>query len=196
MREVGIPYGYRGSDDSLIQHRERLFRYAEKAGQFATGGKGLFLFGRLGRGKSRAMARVAELAVAFSWDGGDGDDGDTRLRARFVRAGKLIALLAESKPDEETRDAVRDFERCHLLCVDDIGSTYEHEWPVSRFADLVEARHSEHDPTCFTSNLFPREISQRRMWERIAERLNEDCYRFEFTGPNLRTPPDPEELLR
>lgn len=145
----------------------------------ARGGRGTYLWGEPGTGKTYAACCCARLFV---------EDG---ARARKVTAKRLLDEIKESwdARDHRDPDAMRYFERLDLLVLDDLGTERPTPWAVEELTRLIDTRAEEGLPTVVTSNW--RIGALRDMWggmegKRIASRLAGACEPVEVAGPDRR----------
>lgn len=142
----------------------------------ARDGRGTYLHGMPGRGKTYAAAAAVRIAVR---------DG---LTAKLVTAkGLLDAIKAEWDGGE--RGALERAERYDLLALDDLGVERPTEWAMETLTGLIDARVAAGLPIIVTSNYSLGELRDR--WGgmpgmRIASRLGGACERIEMTGPDRR----------
>ena len=142
----------------------------------AVDGRGTYLYGMPGRGKTYAAACAVKFAV---WN---------RMSAKLVTAkGLLDAIKAEWDGGE--RGALERAERYELLALDDLGVERPTEWAMETLTGLIDARVAAGRPTIVTSNYSLGELRDR--WGgmpgmRLASRLGGACERIEMTGPDRR----------
>lgn len=142
----------------------------------AVDGRGTYLYGMPGRGKTYAAACAVKLAV---WQ---------RMSAKLITVkGLLDAIKAEWDGDE--RGALLRAERYDLLALDDLGVERPTEWAMETLTGLIDARVSAGLPTIVTSNYSLGELRDR--WGgmpgmRLASRLGGACERVEMAGPDRR----------
>lgn len=148
----------------------------EEAYRRAMDGRGTYLWGLPGRGKTYAAAAAVRLAVR---------DG---LTAKLVTAkGLLDAIKAEWDGGE--RGALERAERYDLLALDDLGVERPTEWAMETLTGLIDARVAAGLPIIVTSNYSLGELRDR--WGgmpgmRIASRLGGACERIEMAGSDRR----------
>ncbi len=144
----------------------------------ARGGRGAYLWGPPGTGKTYAACCAARLAAL----GG--------LGARKVTAK---VLLDEVREEFDRRDgdrcAATNAARVGLLVLDDLGAERPTEWAMEELVRLVDARCAAGLPTVFTSNL--RLGALRDRWGgdqgmRLASRVAGSCDIVEVAGPDRR----------
>lgn len=198
-----MPPRYREINPELLKHSADLEHYCQIVVAGGADGEGLYVCGPVGTGKSRAMAWVAmrcyQLGKAnpvewLNWDGlVKGEDGiyspgkisepiERHIGAYFVTAGQLASEVFQ----RDGRPSIERAHRCELLLIDDVGAVTENAPIASALAEIVEARYTKVLPTCFATNLYPKDLAERPGWERVADRLVETCQVLEFGGASMR----------
>lgn len=142
----------------------------------ALAGRGTYLWGEPGTGKTYAAACAVRL-----WVEGGGS-------ARLVSAKGLLDEVREGW-DTGDRSALARAKRVGLLALDDLGAEQRSPWSMATLEDLVDARASAGLPTVVTSNLRIGRL--RDLWggvegKRIASRLGGACDAREVSGPDRR----------
>ncbi|MEU9470480.1 ATP-binding protein [Streptomyces avermitilis] len=180
-----IPFHYRAAiaDSPEIQTwlqelvAEARETQAERGAPVAsvTRGRSLLLLGATGTGKThQAYGAIRELAI-------------TGVAATWVvttAADMYAALRPRHGIDSEAE--FRHYRNASVLLVDDLGA----ERKPTEFTEeinfrLINWRYENHLPTLITSNLVPKEISER-LGDRVTSRLIEMCQRVVFKGPDRR----------
>jgi DNA replication protein DnaC len=129
---------------------------------------GLYVYGRVGSGKTFLAACVANALLADGWS------------AAFMTVGEMLGLLRRAAGAENRDDAanagywdragggelLRRFKRAPLLVMDDMGKEKPTEWAVGSLYEIIDARYSNMLPTVITTNYSPDELQ---------ERLSADC---------------------
>ena len=142
----------------------------------ALDGRGTYLWGLPGRGKTYAAAAAVRLAV------------ERGKRAKLVTAkGLLDAVKAEFDGGE--RGTLERASWCDLLALDDLGVERPTEWAMETLTGLIDARVSTGLPTIVTSNYSLGELRDR--WGgmpgmRLASRIAGSCERVELRGDDRR----------
>jgi DNA replication protein DnaC len=140
-----------------------------------THGRSLLLLGPTGTGKThQAYGAIRELAV-------------TGVAATWVvttAADMYAALRPRHGIDSEAE--FRRYRNASVLLLDDLGA----ERKPTEFTEevnfrLINWRYEHQLPTLITSNLVPKEISER-LGDRVTSRLIEMCQRVVFKGPDRR----------
>lgn len=166
VRKAGLRGVYAEAECDL---GERVYRLAAE-------GRGCFLFGPCGTGKTYAAAHAVR---------------------RFALAGRKAKLVTASRLLRDARDGLEGGDRdvlaraglYDLLALDDFGAEKRTEWGMEQLEQLVDERYMRGLPTVVTSNRSLGGI--RDMWggiegQRIASRLAGCCDRIEVGGDDRR----------
>ncbi len=139
-------------------------------------GKGLFLIGEVGRGKTR-LATIIALEV---------------LRQDYsVRYSSTVDLLERIKGEFGTSNAGNTL-GCYLdadlAVLDDIGKEHRTEWAESTIFQIINDRYEQTRPLIITSNLGIDDLRKHYQWagDAIVSRLFESCQGVLLTGPDRR----------
>lgn len=147
---------------------------AEWARRLAEGdGRNLVLTGPVGAGKTWAVWKAAETAVAAGYEGG----------VIITTAGRLRRAVAPATADP------REFARCcttGLLAIDDLSAFGLSEWDLDHLGELADARWSAQLPTVVTSN---KTDLQSLLGPRISSRIAHNALVVEMDGPDRRRQP-------
>ena len=169
LRKAGLAGAYASAD---CEEGRRVYGLVER-------GRGAYLWGAPGRGKTYVAACAVRLRVEA-----DGRSGTAKL----VTAKRLLDDIRDGY-DGGDRRALERAERYGLLALDDLGAERPTEWAVETLTRLIDARTTRGLPTIVTSNL---KLSELRSafggisGARVASRLAGACERIEFTGPDRR----------
>lgn len=166
LLKAGLLGDYARADSELGRRAYRL----------VMAGRGTYLWGGPGRGKTHAAACAVRMAV------------ESGTRARLVTAARLLSDVRDGY-DGGDRRALERAERVRLLALDDLGAERPTDWAIETLTRLIDARTSAGLPTIVTSNHSIGEI--RKLWggtsgARIASRLAGACQCIEVTGPDRR----------
>lgn len=139
-------------------------------------GRGTYLHGLPGRGKTYAAAACARLAVLHAY------------KTRLVTAKALLDQV-KAEYDGRERDALKRAERYDLLVLDDLGMERPTEWAMETISGLIDARVADGRPTVITSNYSLGELRER--WggmegARLVSRIAGACERVEVKGADRR----------
>lgn len=148
----------------------------EDAYRRARDGRGTYLWGLPGRGKTYAAAAAVRMAVMAGWD------------ARLVTAKALLDAV-KAEWDGGEKGTIHRAERYRLLALDDLGVERPTEWAMETITGLIDARVASGLPTIVTSNFSLGELRDR--WGgmpgmRIASRLGGACERIQMGGVDRR----------
>lgn len=170
LRKAGLRGCYMHAESDV---GERVCRLVDQ-------GRGAYLWGEPGRGKTYAAAHAVRVAVER---GGAGS-----ASAKLLSAKQLLDSIRDGFNGGD-RDALRRAERVPLLALDDLGAERPTDWAIETLTGLIDARTAEGLPTIVTSNYSLGQL--REVWggvpgARIASRLGGACERIEVTGPDRR----------
>lgn len=194
---IGVPERYRDCDPEKLQHRAELDEYVRRLVDGEHDGRGLFLYGPFGTGKSRALGYVAacayeeaaaqvEVWMRDPFTGERLPGAHRELDVLFCGTGDVVdALICRE------HEVLEDIRECEFLCLDDLGATYEAPWMHSWFTEMFEYRYARRLPIAATSNLTPKQLGNMPEWSRVADRLREAMWCLGFEGPTQRTRPEP-----
>ncbi len=176
--------------DLLAKRRESSLRKAGLRGNYAHAdspegqacferfkqGRGTYLYGAPGRGKTWAAACCVRLAVAQG------------RKCKLMTAKALLDGI-KAEWDGGERGVLRRAERYDLLALDDLGMERSTPWAMETLSGLIDARVSEGLPTVITSNYSLGELRER--WggmegARVVSRIGGACERIELKGVDRR----------
>lgn len=161
----------------------------EKIISWPTKGKGLFIFGDTGTGKSHALKIKANILVADKID----SIVKREYYPQFPQWIELTNYLKELMPNgsfDKTRAAqidsyVNDVENAEWLFIDDFGATTKSDWSIDQVFKLIDARVMNQKQTFISSNLAPRDI-ENFYGARISSRIFELCSFINMAGEDQR----------
>ena len=167
-----IPRRYRGVsfdrppvtliDDAVIKH---IRRYYDNLAENLAAGRGLWLTGDVGTGKTTLAMLVSTRALELTYS---------------VAIYSLPRLLSElRKTYDETSDLsylqlLDSLASVDLLHIDDVGAERSSEWVLEQLYSIVNARYEEEKALVLTTNLEP-EALQEQIGERTVSRIFEIC---------------------
>lgn len=166
VRKAGLFGDYSGADCEM----------GRRVYDAARSGRGAYLYGPCGTGKTYAAACAVRLAVM---------DG---RKARLVSVSRLLED-ARREYDGGERGVLDRAARTWLLALDDLGAERPTEWAIERVCDLVDYRVMRNLPTIFTSNYRLGDIRNRFgdvEGMRVASRIGGACEIIEVGGKDRR----------
>lgn len=175
-KRAGIPKRFLGA---TVQH-QGLLDYLESFE--GNAGRGLYIYGSVGRGKSYSAAALANAFV------------DAGYRTVFTTAPAMLERIKASFSGRgETEPVVSRYTACDVLVIDDLGKEDAKEWSANMMFLVINTRYEDMRPTIFTSNYPPQALSKRlgrkgevETAEAIASRLSETTVPIHLTGPDMR----------
>jgi DNA replication protein DnaC len=155
-------------------------RYCELVTQRLDSGRGLWLMGPVGTGKTTLAMLVSRAALS---------------------AGRSVAIYSLPRLLNEIRDTYRA-ERSHvelldrltavdLLHLDDVGAERTNDWVLEELYSIVNARYEEQRAMLITTNILDRDALCAQIGERTVSRLTEICEELPLLGSDRRLDPRP-----
>lgn len=154
------------------------------------GGRGLYIYGTRGVGKTYSAASILKAYVARNTS----DAG--WCSARFTTTIRWLDEIQETfgRWNASAEDAFRRAAGSKLLVIDDFGklNSRASEWGLSRLFRLVDERNSAMLPTIFTSKYSLSALARRfdavdpETSGDMISRIRETCDRVEMTGEDRR----------
>jgi DNA replication protein DnaC len=180
-------------NESLLRAADKARRLAE---EFPSVGRGLFLEGQPGVGKTHLA--VAVLKRVIERTGARGLFYDTRDLLRVIRSTYDPSIKTTEL------EILRPVMSADLLVLDDIGAEKTSEWVEETMNLIVNTRYNERRVTIFTSNYkdIPDDTDPNallfRIGHRMRSRLHEMCEFEVLDGADYRELPTnggPEDLV-
>jgi DNA replication protein DnaC len=183
--EARIPSRYRAIsfEHSDVIDMERRFptqvrelrRFVREIGPNLDSGRGLWLTGGFGTGKTALAMIVSRAAI------------DAGRSVAIYSCPRLLAMLRESI-DNGVGGVVEFLDQLtavDLLHIDDLGAEHRTEWVLEQLYSIVNARYQDERSTMVTSNLSRDELAEQ-LGERIVSRLEGSCELLPFYGTDAR----------
>ena len=179
LRRKGFPdmemhqWTFANDDMENEQITKAMKRYVDNFPELKKQGKGLLLYGNVGRGKTYAACEVANALI---------DKGYSVMVTNFSR---ILNTLQGTFEKQEYLDKLNSYS---LLVLDDLGIERDTEFSKEQVYNVIDSRYRAGKPMIITTNLSieqiknPADIEDRRVYDRILER----CFPIEFTGQNKR----------
>lgn len=177
------------------------YDYAKNIKKYIENGKGLFLTGNVGTGKTHLVVAIIDY-IARMFKGRFKDvtyregiinrviSGAVIYRITFTTAIDMLSKIKFSfnrkyKEDKTTEEIIEKFKDCELLIIDDLGPEKATEWVQEIFYSIIDYRYRELKPTIITTNLTDIEIKEK-LSERLISRIYEMCKGVKFKGKDYR----------
>ena len=150
-------------------------RFTDRIDEMLDKGRGLWLMGPVGTGKTTLAMLVAKAALA---------------------GGRSVAIYSLPRLLNEIRDTHRA-ERSHvdlldrltavdLLHIDDVGAERSTDWVLEELYSIVNARYEDERSMVITTNILDREALCEQISERTVSRLTEMCDELPLIGHDRR----------
>jgi len=168
-----IPRRYRGvsferppvSDIARVapDHVRLVRRYVQDVERNLDAGKGLWLEGDVGTGKTTLAMLVSKAAL------------EAGRSVAIYSLPRLLSLLRESMDsDAGMLDFLDRLGAVDLLHIDDLGAENRTDWVLEQLYSIVNARYEAQRAIVATTNLMPDDLSER-LGPRTVSRLVEIC---------------------
>lgn len=138
-------------------------RYVRQISQRLAEGRGLWLVGDVGTGKTTLAMLIAKAAL---------DGGHTVAIYSLPRLLNLIRQAIDSR--EGMLDYLDRLTAVDLLHIDDLGAEKTTEWVLEQLYSIVNARYEAQRSIVATTNLMPDELAEE-IGARTVSRLVEMC---------------------
>ena len=137
--------------------------------------RGLLFWGTVGTGKSYTAACIANYLL---------EANTSVVMTSFVRI--LQEMQGFDREREET--FTNKLNSVKLLIIDDLGAERSTDYALEKVYNIIDSRYRKGLPMILTTNLsldeMKREVDVR--YSRIYDRIFENCYPMQFTGPSWR----------
>jgi DNA replication protein DnaC len=136
-------------------------------------GRGLWLTGSLGTGKTALAMIVSKAAIHAG------------RAVAIYSCPRLLNLIRESIDGVGVLDFLDSLAAVDLLHIDDLGAEHRTEWVLEQLYTIINARYEDERSTIVTSNLGASELAEQ-LGERIVSRLEGMCEILPFYGADAR----------
>lgn len=163
-----------GNDDGAnAELSEAMKKYAADFQEFKKKGKGILLYGDVGRGKTYLAACIANAVL---------DKGYTVLMTDF---NKIESTVSEIWDKQGYYNALNKFS---LLVLDDLSTERKTEYMSQIVQAVINTRYNAGLPTVITTNLTGEELQSPSdmVYKRIFSRLYEMCIPIKVEGKDRR----------
>ncbi len=138
-------------------------RYVQTIDANIDAGRGLWIQGNVGTGKTTLAMLVSKAAL------------DAGRSVAIYSLPRLLNLLRESMESEGgLLDLLDRLTAVDLLHIDDLGAENRTDWVLEQLYSIVNSRYEAERPIVATTNLMPDELSER-LGPRTVSRLVEIC---------------------
>jgi DNA replication protein DnaC len=149
--------------------------YADRIDDHLTAGRGLWLMGTQGTGKTTLAMLVSKMALAA---------GHT---VAIYPLPRLLATIRESFGDGRSHmDLLDRLASVDLLHIDDIGAEQTTPWVLEELYSIVNARYEEQRSMLITTNIMDRDELCQQITPRTVSRLTEMCDELPVLGHDHR----------
>lgn len=149
--------------------------YCEDFDKNMAEGRGLYLYGPCGTGKTHLLSAIAQKLIT-----------ERGLKARLYSTAELLLQLKATFDSKETESGfIEDLNESQLLILDDLGSERFSEWAMQIFYLIINRRYENLQPTLFSSNLSLEELA-KNFNDRIASRIVGMCEIIKIVGKDVR----------
>jgi DNA replication protein DnaC len=140
-------------------------RYVRAIDAHLDAGRGLWLMGDVGTGKTTLAMLVSKAAL------------EARRAVAIYSLPRLLAEIRTSYDDDARQSYTELIDRLalvDLLHVDDVGAERTNDWVLEQLYSIVNARYEDGKAIVITTNLDPAELREQ-IGERTVSRLVEIC---------------------
>jgi DNA replication protein DnaC len=138
-------------------------RYVRAIEQNLDSGKGLWIQGDVGTGKTTLAMLVSKAAL------------DAGRSVAIYSLPRLLNLLREAMDSDEGKlDFLDRLTAVDLLHIDDLGAEKSSDWVLEQLYSIVNSRYESERAIIATTNLMPDELSEA-LGQRTVSRLVEIC---------------------
>lgn len=154
-------WNFEADDGANPKITQIMKNYVEHFEEMRESGKGLLLYGAVGRGKTFAAACAANALL---------NKGYTVLMTNFARIANTATGMFEGR--QEYYDSLNRYD---LLVLDDLSAERKTEYMQEIVFSVIDARYRAGKPLIITTNLSleelkkPGEITSQRIFDRVME---------------------------
>jgi DNA replication protein DnaC len=156
-------------------------RFCDRIEENLDSGRGLWLFGDVGTGKTTLAMIVAQAALT------------ARRSVAIYSLPRLLAEIRTSFEDgsENTHvDLLNRLSAVDLLHIDDVGAERTSPWVLEQLYALVNARYEDERSMVITTNICDPDELREQIGPRTVSRLSEMCEPIPLTGGDHRLEPE------
>jgi DNA replication protein DnaC len=151
--------------------------YARRIDAQLDAGRGLWIFGGVGTGKTTLAMLVSRHAL------------DAGRSVAIYSMPRLLAELRETYDDDAEQSYTEMLDRLasvDLLHIDDFGAEQATPWVQEQFYALINARYEDERAVLVTTNIEQRDDLVEQIGERTVSRLQEMCELIPLFGDDAR----------
>jgi DNA replication protein DnaC len=181
---TGIPKRFRGvsfdrhpiadMDPALVRE---IRGYVRDLGANLDNGKGLWLFGDVGTGKTSLAMLVSKAAL------------ESGRSVAIYSLPRLLSDIKETYEDRSETSYMQLFERLvgvDLLHIDDLGAEKRTDWVLEQLYSIINERWQEQRSVVVTTNLIDVDELRDQIGPRTVSRLHEMCDLIPIMGRDRR----------
>ena len=151
--------------------------YAKNLIENLKNGKGLFITGVVGTGKTHLVIAIIDYIARIL--------KRKRIWVIYTTAVDLLTEIKYSYDRHDTEETISGYENCALLIIDDIGIEKTTDWTDELLYKIIDTRYSEMRSLIVTTNLNIKEV-KNKLSERIVSRIYEMCRGVKLRGEDYR----------
>ena len=179
-RDIGFPdremqaYTFKNDDGAQPELTKAMRAYVEHFAEFRKEGKGLYLYGPVGTGKTFHAASVVNALI---------DSGTPCLMTNLTRVTNKISGTWDGR-----QDYIDSLTRFALVGIDDLGVERNTEYMNESVTTIIDSLYRAKVPMIITSNYTPAQlvdeadIRRKRVYDRLLER----CHPIYVAGESRR----------
>jgi len=141
-------------------------------------GKGLFLTGTVGTGKTHLLAAIVDYMARIY-------KRKYSVDIMYFTSIGLLNELKNSYEDKTNDELIFNVKNCILLLIDDFGAEKTTDWVLETYFEIIDYRYSNLLPTIIATNLTDKEIKEK-LSERIMSRIYEVNKGIKLIGKDYR----------
>ena len=150
-------------------------RYVQAIDANIDGGRGLWIQGSVGTGKTTLAMLVSKAAL------------DAGRSVAIYSLPRLLNLLRESmESDGGLLDLLDRLTAVDLLHIDDVGAQRTTEWVLEELYSIVNARYEDKRSIMITTNITVADELREQITARTVSRLTEMCDQLQLLGHDHR----------
>ena len=178
VRKIGIGPRYHSIVPDRIKIKKELDAYLNS--NEMQKGRGLFIAGAVGTGKTSILSYIAVTLTVRSHidfmlgfpENKNNWKSLVHRKVKFITATSLFNLFF-NRNEPGARSKLNTLANIYNLMIDDLGREYRSDFPTTRFEELIERRYANKLPTFITSNITPTRLEEMNEFIRIVDRFKD-----------------------